>query len=118
MSSGTWCWGARDRVKEWWVSGQNFREMEKEHWATSQETLVLGFPAVTWWPFSSSGSTVGKDSVCHRSGVEKSEGQYYGNEQCILEGATFPSFTCESLTGANRALLSRSLNVHACVRVC
>lgn len=100
------------------MSGQNFREMEKEHWATSQETLVLGFPAVTWWPFSSSGSAVGKDSVCHRSGVEKSEGQYYGNEQCILEGATFPSFTCESLTGANRALLSRSLNVHACVRVC
>ena len=52
-----------------------------------------------------------------RSGVEKGEGQYYGNEQTVYAaGAKFPLFICESLTKANRAVLSRSLNVHA--RMC
>ena len=56
-------------------------------------------------------------TVCCRSGVEKSEGQYYGNEQTVYAaGAKFPLFICESLTKANRAVLSRSLNVHA--RMC
>lgn len=47
-------------VGEW----SEFQGNGKEHWATSQETLVLGFPAVTWWPFSAPLDPLLERTVC------------------------------------------------------